>query len=183
MLGGWLGSTGCLRCLPGFTPFPLHHSITHLTRQSFLLDCPPDSLFSIFSASAGLRTSASFSVIPSSLFGLILLPSFPICPLRCSHPPLLTPVGVCQASLSTLAVLGSLGFSQAHRSPSPLLPGCWEGSDFCSLWVSSGIPPHICRQGRWWGLVRWWVKLEDKLSSKTHPPLKSIHAGPLEAQD
>lgn len=119
MLGGWLGSTGCLRCLPGFTPFPLHHSITHLTRQSFLLDCPPDSLFSIFSASAGLRTSASFSVIPSSLFGLILLPSFPICPLRCSHPPLLTPVGVCQASLSTLAVLGSLGFSQAHRSPSP----------------------------------------------------------------
>lgn len=56
---------------------------------------------------------------PSSLFGLILLPSFPICPLRCSHPPLLTPVGVCQASLSTLAVLGSLGFSQAHRSPSP----------------------------------------------------------------
>lgn len=65
-LSPWLPSPP----LPPFTP--------HLTRQSFLLDCPPDGLFSISSLPLCLCGHPYLCIIPRPPlpFGLMLLPSF-----------------------------------------------------------------------------------------------------------
>lgn len=168
MLGGWSGSTGCLSCLPGSSPLPLPPLHSSPDSLSFLLDCPPASLSSPSSLPFCLCRPPYLCIIPRppplplwfnapSQLPPSVLSDIPIYPLPAPPPP---PISARPPLSLSPGCPGSPGSSQARGSPLlPSLPGGWERSYFCLLWVFLRSSPQISSQGR--SLGRW----QDLVSS------------------
>lgn len=136
----WLGAP---------VPSLFHHSIPHLTCQPFLLDCPPDSLSSPSSLSlqGSLPLHHSRSSPPPALADA---PSqLPPSVLSAVPPPPHLPRGCLPGLLSLSPGCPWVSWLLPGAwIPSGPLPGGWEGSSFCLLWVFLRNSPLISRQGR-----------------------------------